>query len=527
MLVQLFVKNLGLIDEATFRFEKGFTSITGETGSGKTSLIEALKLTLGKKSDFEWIKNGQNQACIESIFDLESTHPIFYFLKKESLHIEQGETLIFKRLLSKDGKTKAFINQQPVSIHLLQKCANYLISIIDQHATFELDSSDFFIEYIDALMEDSALLVSYKEAFLRRQALMLELDELYKKTVFKDLRIEELESDIKELSDVKVNQEDENALFESFKKAQSFAQTAEKLTHHLSLINDELLPQVRKLRSEKVFCEETKKLIETSYLNLQELSFFLEKQIEDSQSDPTSLKKLESTLNLIHKLKRKHAANLGDFPQVLENKKQELETLYHLDDVILNKKQKKEEFDNQLVQLSDQLSAIRKNLAIKLQDDLCKNLRPLNMPFIELDFVFTKKDLSLNGIDTIKLFVQQNSSCSKVEALNSLSGGELARLNFCLFLEKSKKSASHTWIFDEIDSSVGGVTSALMGEKLKELSFIKQVFCITHFPQMVQKADHHYAFEKMQSLENLEVLFRYSTDGPINEEIDRMIGVRD
>lgn len=149
------------------------------------------------------------------------------------------------------------------------------------------------------------------------------------------------------------------------------------------------------------------------------------------------------------------------------------------------------------------------------------------MPYIELDFIFTKIPLSIKGIDSIQLFIQQNASSNKVDALNSLSGGELARLNFCLFLEKSKKSVSNTWIFDEIDSSVGGITSALMGERLKELSFLKQVFCITHFPQMVQKADHHYAFEKMQSIENLEVLFRYCSNGPIIEEIDRMIGVKE
>jgi len=527
MLIQLNVKNLGLIDDACFKFEKGFTSITGETGSGKTSLIEAIKLSLGKKSDFEFIKNGQQQALVESFFELKPEHPIYSFLKNESLAIEEGEILIFKRILSREGKTKAYINQQPVSVHLLQKCAPFMIAIIDQHSNFELDSSDFFLKFIDSMLDDPQILEEVQSLYLQKQSLLKEIDELFKKTVFKDLRIEELEFDIKELADVKVSEDDENALFESFKKAQSFAQSAEKIGQHLQMINEELLPQVRRLRSDKIFSEDVKKMIETSFIHLQELSFNLEKQLDESQSDPSSLKKMETTLNLIHKLKRKHSSKLSDFPSILENKKNELETLYRIDDLIEEKKDEKEKLEQEFNKKTQVLSALRKQKALILQENLASSLRPLNMPFVELDFVFSPSSGTVKGTDVIELFIQQNQNAAKVEALSALSGGELARLNFSLFLEKSKLSPSFCWIFDEIDSSVGGITSALMGDKLKELSFEKQVFCITHFPQMASKADHHYAFEKMQSLENLEVFFKYSTQGPINEEIDRMIGVKE
>lgn len=527
MLSSLTIESLGLIEKHTFCFENGFTSITGETGSGKTSLIEAIKLTLGKKSDFEFIKKGEKKATIKACFELKKDHSIYPLLSENGFLVERGELLIITRQLTSCGKSKASLNDQPISLSLLSKLSPYLCDFIDQDSLLEMKKEDQFLYLLDKTGPYQDLLIEYKKTYFEFLEINKKLKELKKHAEGKEIKQSLIEEEIKELKQASILPEEENALFETYKKAQSLQGTLQSLEAHASCFNQFILPQLRKMKLDKAFDETQKGLLESAYINLCEVSSTLEAKIEEGNFSPQELQKMEERLRLIHSLKRKYNVDSDQFDSIVETKTKELDFLFNLDEELEKVSKALDIRFNRSNYLASKISSERINWAHDLEDHLHKNLRPLNMPYAELEFTFLEAPLNEHGTQKVDLLLKANAATSKVPLNQGASGGELARINFCFFLETSKLHPAQTYVFDEIDASVGGMTSALMGEKLKTLSFEKQVFCITHFPQMAQKASSHLVFEKKQNENETFVDIHYSSSGPIESEIERMIGVKE
>jgi DNA repair protein RecN (Recombination protein N) len=527
MLSSLLIESLGLIDKYSFSFKDGFTSITGETGSGKTSLIEALKLTLGKKSDFEFIKKGEKKASIKASFELKPSHPIYPLLLENGFLIERGEAIIITRQLSTCGKSKAFVNDQPISLTLLAKLSVYLCDFIDQDSLLETKKEDYFLHLLDKTGPYESLLKDYKQVYESFDELSKKYKTLKKHQEGKEFKVSLIEEEIKELKEASILPEEETALFETYKKALGLQGKMQTLESYISGFNQAILPQLRKMRMDKVFNEEQKALLESAFINLCEVSSHLEATIDEGNFSPSELLKMEERLKLIHSLKRKYNVESDQFEHILALKTKELDFLFSIDEELekLQKILSSSQID--LNSHAEKLSNERAVWAKKLQENLTSHLRPLNMPYAELLFTFKETHLSESGKESVDLLLKANAASNLVPLHQGASGGELARVNFCFFLETSKLHEANTYVFDEIDASVGGMTSALMGDKLKVLADEKQVFCITHFPQMAQKATNHLVFEKKQDESGTFIDIMHSTNGPIESEIERMIGVKE
>lgn len=527
MLSSLTIESLGLIDTYTFIFQDGFTSITGETGSGKTSLIEALKLALGKKSDFEFIKKGAKKAHIKACFELSADHLIYPLLIENGFKIDPGEALIISRFLTFDGKSKAFLNDQPISLSFLSRLALFLCDFIDQDSLLEMHNEEKFLELLDKTGPYESLIQDYKTQYGLYCQLQTKLKNLQKQTDDKDFKQILIQEEIKELKEGLILPEEEEKLFNSYKNAQAIQSKLTFIEAHIQSFNQLILPQLRKMKVDKTLNEEQKALIESAFINLCEVSSQLEASIEEDSLDPEKLKQIENRLKLIHSLKRKYHVESDQFNTILDAKTKELDLLFSLDDELQKTLKDSEKSFIQVTELAEKIAKQRICWAEILQENIHANLRPLNMPFAELQFSFKKIPLNENGCQKVELLLKANAASNMVALHQGASGGELARINFCFFLESSKKHKANTYVFDEIDASVGGVTSALMGDKLKKLSEDKQVFCITHFPQMAQKATNHLVFEKKQNFNSTFINILYSNQGPIESEIERMIGVKE
>jgi len=526
MLTLLKIDSLGLIDKAEFAFQKGFTSITGETGSGKTSLIEALLLCLGKKSSFDFIKTGALKATVEAHFELEASHPLFQLFEKALLAIEKGELLIFKRELQCEGKTKAFINQMPVSLHFLQKCAPFLISYMDQEALFSFKDPLFFLEFLDKTLSDPEIFNRYAQHYAHYKKIQEHLEILQAQAEQKDFHIERLGQEVLELKEAHLIPDEEKELFSRYKTAQNTLEQTQGLSRHLEKLNQELLPSLKKLRQERSLGSQDQRQLSIAYEQLCDVSMNWERQLSSALIEPEELARMEARLSLLHKLKKKYQKEADELIELLETKKNELKTFLNVETELFKLQSEFSKHKAQLEALAITLHKARQCRAREAEKQLEAFLKPLNFPFIALQFVLEPMPLGPLGMDKIELWMQAHPDVPLAPAKESASGGELARLNFALFITSSNLSPATTYVFDEIDSSVGGITASLMGDKLQELAQCKQVFCITHFPQMAAKGSQHWVFEKVQTTHKTEVQFRYSQQGPIAEEIDRMSGVQ-
>lgn len=527
MLKSLTIENLGLVEKAHLIFDAGFTAITGETGSGKTSFIEALKLALGKKSDFEFIKNGATKAIITAVFEPNSSHAVYKALEEQGIELEPFESIIISRHLLIEGKSKAFINQQPISLHALSKISTHLCAFVDQNALLELKDPHFFKDLIDQTGSYKDLLHEYSSLYKKLTSLETELHTLEKMSFQKDMKLKFLEEDIDELQKCPLKDHEEAEIFESFKKTQSTLEKLGSFQQLLDLTNGQLLPVIKKIKGSKALQEHHLKLIEEAYVLICEFSMNIEEDFQSLDLSEELLTKLESKLKLIYSLKRRFNVESSEFSRLLEDKKKELETLSHLDFKLEELQKNHKSVFQALEQLSDKLTHERKTHAQKLEQKIITHLRELNMPYCDLRFDFSTSALTCDGQDKIDLLLKANSNTEMTSVTETASGGELARVNFCFFLIQDEKMISSTYFFDEIDASVGGVTSTLMADKLKNLAQTKQVFCITHFAQMAQKATHHLSFNKFQDAQNTSVEITYSQNKLNQEEIDRMIGVKE
>jgi DNA repair protein RecN (Recombination protein N) len=526
MLKQLCIQSLGLVESSQLDFHEGFTSITGETGSGKTSLVEALKLTLGKKSDFEFIKKGAKKAEIRAVFDLNKDHPVFESLKELGFTALAEEPLILSRILSVEGKSKAFINEQAASLYALQTIAPSLCLFVDQNDLLKLHDEFYYHHLIDAYGELKTELSEYQKSYELYLNLKKKIQDLKKQTHNKEIKQAVLSEEISELEGAKIKPGEEQSLFEEYKILQKKREGLESAHLGSHLLGQDILPKIKKLKAEKHLSEEEKTSLETAYLSLCDASESFESKLESQAYDEQLLQKHELRLKLIYSLKRKYNQEIEAFESLLLEKSKELDTLIMLDETIEKTELMLQEAQSHLEKVAQDLKSKRQLKALELAEKVAVQLQELNMPFAELEFTFTDSNYSIYGSTDIDLLIKTNVSSPKVSLIEGASGGELARVNFCLFLETSRLNHASTYIFDEIDAHVGGVTSSLMGEKLQKLAQSKQVFCITHFPQMALKGHNHLAFIKNQHEDKTTIEIHYTENNHLRFEIDRMVGVK-
>jgi DNA repair protein RecN (Recombination protein N) len=535
MLKHLSLKNLVLVDACALDFEQGFTVLSGETGSGKTALIEAVGLCLGKRADLSSIRTGADKAVVEAAFDLDGAphliSKLVEVLKEGGIEYDSSELLVIRREMSKEGKSRAFINCQLASLPLIQKIGCFLVDLIGQHSHQQLKEPPFHRSLIDLYGELETELSAFQAAFEEAKTALHAYETLSEKGLQREKELAFASEQLKELEEAKIQEGEEERISEEYGRLSHFKELTEKgelIAMSLSKSPQSILSQLSRARSLSASLSQIDPSLKTLVELFQEASISLDEASRKITSylagldlDPKRLSYLEERLAIIHKIERKYGTDISSY------KKQLQETLFHLenfDEQLEEAKQLSEKKQQEAEKRADILSEKRQKASHKLEKALSLSLQTLNMPGSEVKIELSPAPLSTYGKDAIRFLLKANIGERFLPVEESSSGGELSRLLLAIKLTLAEKNNTLTLIFDEIDANVGGETASCIGEKLRALGSVRQVLCVTHFPQVARRADHHFSVQKHEHGGRTTTLISPLDSLEKEKELLRMLG---
>ena len=507
MLKTLVIENIAVIKKAQIEFTGGLNVLTGETGAGKSIVVDSINAILGERTSRELVRAGSDNAFVNAYFE-DINDDVKLKLNEYDIPVEEDGSLLLSRKISAGGKSVCRVNGLPVTVGILKDIGTHLVNIHGQHDSQELLNPDFHYKFVDAYADCDELLAEYKESFksflnIRRQlkSLTSDADERDKQLEILDYQIKELrDADIKvgEWEELKhrksvilnsqailnalntllgaVNGDDEN------QGIQSVLSSSDKEITALLDADSQLKPIKEKLDSAEDLLESIKDLISD--------------KMESLDFQPDELDKIEERLDILYTFSNKYGETEQDMLYYLadaerkralfDNSEQDLERLNAEYDSSLEKTQS----------LALKLSEVRRKAAEKLGDEICSQLEFLDMPGVKFVTQFSKGNLSSSGVDKIEFLIRTNPGEEPKPLAKIASGGELSRIMLAIKSIIAKSDSIATLIFDEIDTGVSGKASRKIGLKLKEVGKNAQVICVTHSAQIASAADSHFLIKK-------------------------------
>lgn len=501
VLSRLLIQNYAIIDQLEIDFPNGFSAITGETGAGKSIIIGALGLILGQRADSSVLVNKEKKMVVEGIFQPTDKKRILEFLHQQEL--EEGEELIIRREIGVNGKSRAFINDSPVSLSQLQELSSLLVDLHQQFDTLELGESSFQREVLDALAGQQALLENFQEIYQtlskERAALaaLLETKQSFERTAdYNRFQFEELEQASFQPGELELLDEE----LKTLSHAEGIRLILQKATGLIAIGEQPMVSQLKVLLNDlgpfKDFHSKLAALEErlrSAYVELKDLGDEFEKLAESVSLDPGRMEFINERLSLGYRLCKKHQVNTTDELLVIQqNLSAQLHAVLDIDHSIEKTQHLVNEMEKKALKIANALSAGRKKQAPTLEKKVNELLKRVGMPSAVLQVSLREVPLSKEGIDHIEFLFDANRSGQFQPLRKVASGGELSRLMLCI---KSLVAASinlPTMIFDEIDTGIAGEAARQVGLLLQELAAQRQVICITHQPQIAGKAAAQY-----------------------------------
>ena len=507
MLKTLVIENIAVIKKAQIEFTGGLNVLTGETGAGKSIVVDSINAILGERTSRELVRAGSDNAFVNAYFE-DINDDVKLKLNEYDIPIEEDGSLLLSRKISAGGKSVCRVNGLPVTVGILKDIGTHLVNIHGQHDSQALLNPDFYYKFVDAYADCDELLAEYKESFksflnIRRQlkSLTSDADERDKQSEILDYQIKELrDADIKvgEWEELKhrksvilnsqailnalntllgaVNGDDEN------QGIQSVLSSSDKEITALLDADTQLKPIKEKLDSAEDLLESIKDLISD--------------KMESLDFQPDELDKIEERLDILYTFSNKYGETEQDMLYYLadaerkralfDNSEQDLERLNAVYDSSLEKTQS----------LALKLSEVRRKAAEKLGEEICSQLEFLDMPGVKFVTQFSKGNLSSVGVDKIEFLIRTNPGEEPKPLAKIASGGELSRIMLAIKSIIAKSDSIATLIFDEIDTGVSGKASRKIGLKLKEVGENAQVICVTHSAQIASAADSHFLIKK-------------------------------
>lgn len=507
MLKTLSIENIAVIEKADIEFSKGFNVLTGETGAGKSIVVDSINAILGERTSKELVRAGSENAFVTAYFE-DINSEVKQKLNEFDLPCEDDGTLMLSRKISAQGKSTCRINGCVCTVSMLKEVGNLLVNIHGQHDSQTLLNADYHYKFVDMYGSLDGVLDEYKQSFRQLLSVRKQLKALTMDADERDRQIELLDYQIKELTDaeIKVGEWDElkkrkNLILNSQNLLQSLnsALAAFNGGDEYSGISTLLSTAVKELGT----VSDVDSDIKTVYDKAEALNDSVEvvkdallDKINSIEFEPEELNRIEERLDLYYTFSNKYGETEQDMLYYLdeavkkraafENSEEELEKLnVRYDDIF-----------NQTVALAQKLTDLRKSTAEKLGNEICKQLEFLDMPKIKFTTSFEKGNLSANGWDKIEFLIATNVGETAKPLAKIASGGELSRIMLAIKSIIAQKDSIDTLIFDEIDTGVSGKASRKIGLKLKELGAFTQVVCVTHSAQIASVADSHFLIEK-------------------------------
>ena len=534
MLTSLTIKNYALIDDLSVNFNTGLTIITGETGAGKSVLLGALSLILGKRADLNSVKDVSKKCIVEASFDI-AAYDLKSIFKQNELDYEP-QTIIRREILP-SGKSRAFVNDSPVTLESLSALGTFLVDIHSQHQTLQLTQDEFQFQVIDALANASGELKLYRNNLKSYKNLKRELDELQSK---KAESIKELDYNmflLDELEKANLVEGELEELEEEYETLNNIEEIGEKLTQSHQILGDEqaglitliseLKSNTQKLANFSSKYTEVFERINSVSIELDDVFSEIETFAEALEANPNRLEEVNSKLQVLHNLLKKHSSNsVRELILIRKQLKESVSYYENLDDIILDKEKEIKALEEQLNVHANSIHLKRKEAIPRLISDMKSLLEPLGMPHshFEIDVIVSNEFL-VNGKDVLTFLFSANKGTKPSELKKVASGGELSRIMLTIKSILADYIKLPTIIFDEIDTGVSGEISNKMAGIMKQMSKTSQVITITHLPQIAAKGDSHFkVFKEEINQETITNMVRLNQEDRIVEIAQMLAG---
>lgn len=535
MLKNLQIAHYALIDTLDVDFNTGFSVITGETGAGKSIILGALGLLMGNRADAKAIKAGEKKCSVEAVFDIENLH-LEAFFKENDLDYDPQDCIV-RREVSANGKSRAFINDQPVSLATLKAFSTKAIDIHSQHQNLLMGREHFLLDVIDGVAKNQKTKNAYSTAYGEWKEAVKALEALknkqdgeqkdflaFKLAELEEANLEEGEEETLEAESRLLEHAEEikAALYE----AASLIQTADhSVTDQLRQSGNTLAAVAQSYEK----ADELVERIESARIDLADVADELQKDLSRIDFDPTRLDFVTSRLNTLYSLEKKHhTASVAELIALRDNLRDELHTLDNFEAVLEEKTAQVEALRSKLQKACAALTTTRVKAAGKLTEALTTTLRQLGMPNVSLDLPLTAKaSPDASGGDAAQLRFSANKNVALQDVSEIASGGEIARLMLALKAFVAQDGHLPTLIFDEIDTGVSGAMAEKMACVMQEMGHHSQVICITHLPQIAARGQAHYRVYKAESEEGTTSHLIPLTDQQRVEEIAHMLSGTD
>jgi len=546
MLKELRINNFAIIDNLHVEFQSGLTALTGETGAGKSIIIDALNLILGGRADSDFIRTGKTSATVESVFEITDTQTLG-LLRELDVNVNNGE-IIVRRIISDSGKNRCLVNDCTVTVGALAKLGNRLVDIHGQHDHQALLNPEIHVDLLDLYGKTMDERNKFKKEYFMYLADLKKLNNLQSKESDRMQREDLLHFQINEINEANllVGEEDhlkseKNKLKHAEKIHKSVKQALRLITEQEGAVIDILGAVQRELELISPIDPDIEKQVkrsQTAFYEIEELVEELRDYVHKIEFNPSRLEEIEDRLAEINGLKRKYG---GDIATILNYRKKISEELEALSSFQKNMEKIQKDISSHhiaLAKLSTTLASKREKTAVLFKKNVEKELRDLGMNDVKLEVQFlyeadasgfvTFQDqtvkLSSTGIGTIEFLFSPNPGEDLRPLVKIASGGELSRLMLALKSNLHKQDVIPVMVFDEVDNGIGGKIAEVVGNKLKKIAIEKQVFCITHLPQIAGKAMSHFIVFKDVKKERTYSSIRELSKQERVEEIARMSG---
>ncbi len=533
MLRGLSIKNFALIEQLQVSFDSGLITITGETGAGKSLLLGALGLLLGKRADLSSVKDSSQKCVVEGVFDI-SQYDLTALFEQEGLDYE-NETIIRREILP-SGKSRAFVNDTPVTLQSLAALGVKLIDIHSQHQTLEVTTNDFQFKVLDALAETHREIESYKRGLglLKEKekevhGLITSQEEFNKEYDYNAFLLKELE-------EAKLKPKELQELEERYEKLNNIEEIQERLSGSLGIVSSEEIgvsdqlntvkANLSKIESYSGTLKELSDRIQSIYIELDDVHLSLQNELEKLEADPQQLEELNKRIELIHNLQVKHSvANVEELIVITESLQEKVSKTESLTEDIEVLKEEIVTIKSQLDKVAVKIHDKRKKALPKLIEELENILKSLGMPNASFSASLDlQENYFSNGKENLEFLFSANKGGSFGELKKVASGGELSRIMIAIKAILSRYAQLPTIIFDEIDTGVSGEVAHKMADLMMNMSKNLQVLSITHLPQIAANGQSQYKVYK-EDIDNTTITqLKLLSEEERVQEIAEMIG---
>jgi len=532
MLTDLTIKNIAIIDSLHLSFGPGLTVLTGETGAGKSIIIDAVGLIMGGRASTELIRSGEEEAIVEALFDISGREDLKLLLEESGMEAEHE--LIVKRSISRAGKNRIYINGSMAPLTLLSDISRRLINIYGQHESQTLLKPENQLGLLDDFAGTTALRVRFSELYSQLQSIEERLSHMDEQEREAARKLDLLSFQSEEIANADLKAGEEEELEEQrqlLSNAEKLASVSGEAFERLYGGDSAMLGQLRRISTAIAEIShidhsltDTANAIENAYLQLEDVAVTLRGYASHIESDPQALQQLEDRLDLVGRLKRKYGASIAEILAFKQDVDKQLEQLAGQQQDRQALEHEKQQVGKQLKDIGAELGKKRRAAAADMKKALEAEIHQLAMKNAVIDIELTTLlEPRTSGFEKLELLFSPNPGETPRPLAKIASGGELSRLMLA-FKQVLPEGDVPTLVFDEVDTGIGGATSEVVGRKLKKVAGQQQVLCITHLPQVAVFANHHLQVEKRVEDGRTATLVRLLDDKARTEEVSRMLG---